>query len=259
MTTDPTAGWVAVPVRRPDADLRLVCLPHAGGGTAAYVGLARALPETIELRTVRLPGRETRLRESPYRRVGALVADLATALRPLLERPFALFGHSLGAVVAFELAHRLREEGGPQPAQLFVSGRRAPQLPDPDPPLSRLPDDALVAELCRRYDGIPQAVLETPELLELFVPILRADCEILDSYVYTDRPPLALPISAFAGVSDRRVDSEELAAWGRHTTDAFRLGTLPGAHFYFQGAEQALAAELERDLARIVVERGVPA
>jgi surfactin synthase thioesterase subunit len=259
MTVDPAAGWVAVPVPRPDADVRLVCLPHAGGGTAAYVGLARALPETTELRTVRLPGRETRLRESPYLRVGALVADLATVLGPLLERPFALFGHSLGAVVAFELARRLRREGAPQPVQLFVSGRRAPQLPDPEPPLSQLPDDRLVAELCRRYDGIPRAVLETPELLEIFLPILRADCEILDSYAYADEPPLSVPISALAGADDRRVGAEELAGWGRHTSVAFRARVLPGAHFYFQGAEQALADELERDLARIVVERRVPA
>jgi surfactin synthase thioesterase subunit len=199
---------------------------------------------------VRLPGRETRLREPPYRRVPSLVADAVRALAPLCERPFALFGHSLGALLAFELAHRLREVGGPLPVHLFVSGRRAPQDPDPEPPLSELPDGRLVSELRRRYDGIPQAVVEMPELLELFLPILRADCELLDTYAYAAREPLAMPISAFTGADDRRVGPDELAGWARHTSGAFRARVLPGGHFYFHGAEEELAAELEQDLAR---------
>jgi medium-chain acyl-[acyl-carrier-protein] hydrolase len=249
------AEWLAAPVARPGADVRLFCLPHAGGGTAAYAALARRVAEGIDIRPVRLPGRETRLREPPYRRIEPLVAAAVGALEPLLDRPFALFGHSLGALLAFELAHRLREEGGPEPAHLFVSGRRAPQVPDPEPPISQLPDERLVAELRRRYDGIPQAVVETPELLELFLPILRADCELLDTYAYAVREPLDVPISAFTGADDRRVGPGDLAGWARHTTGAFRARALPGGHFYFQGAEETLAAELELDLARIVPAR----
>jgi surfactin synthase thioesterase subunit len=259
MTGWATADWLAAPVARPDADLRLLCLPHAGGGTAPYAALARRLPGTIDLRPVRLPGRETRLREQPYRRMSALVDDAVRALEPVLERPYALFGHSLGALLAYELAHRLRAMGAPEPAHLFVSGRRAPQLADPESPLSALPDDQLVAELSRRYDGIPRAVLETPELLELFLPVLRADCELLDTYVYAEREALAVPISAFTGVDDRRVGMPELNGWRDQTTAAFRIGSLPGGHFYFHGAEEALAAELERDLAQIVMARRVPA
>jgi medium-chain acyl-[acyl-carrier-protein] hydrolase len=247
---------LAAPVSRPDALVRLFCLPHAGGGTAAYVALARLLPGTIDVRLVRLPGRETRLQERPHRRVAPCVADAVAAIEPLLDRPFALFGHSLGAVLAFELARRLEEERCPQPVHLFVSGRRAPHLPDPEPPLSQLPDEGFVAELRRRYDGIPQTVADTPELLELFLPILRADCEVLDTYAYVERGPLPVPISAFAGAADRRVATAELEGWGRHTSRVFRARVMPGAHFYFQGTEEALAAELERDLAPFLAVRG---
>ena len=253
MTTQAAAEWLGAPVSRPNAELRLVCFPHAGGSTANYAALARLMPETIELCPVRLPGRETRLRERPYRRAAPLVADAARELQPLFERPFALFGHSLGALLAFELTHWLREATGQQPVHLFVSGRRAPHLPDPEPPLSQLPDGPLVAELRRRYDAIPQLVLETPELLELFLPVLRADCEIIDTYACADRAPLAVPISAFGGTEDGRVGMNELDAWSRHTTGPFRARALPGDHFYFQGAEETLAAELEQDLAAIVV------
>jgi len=259
MTVQAAEDWLAAPVARPGAELRLFCLPHAGGGTAAYAALARLVPEPIDVRPVRLPGRETRLREAPYRRVASLVADAVRALEPLFDRPFALFGHSLGALLAFELAHRLREEGGPEPVHLFVSGRRAPHVPDPEPPLSLLPDERLVDELRRRYDGIPQAVVETPELLELFLPILRADCELLDTYAYAEREPLQVPISAFTGADDRRVGPDDLAGWARHTSGAFRARVLPGGHFYFQGDEEALAAELERDLARVAPARSGPA
>jgi surfactin synthase thioesterase subunit len=236
------------PVPRPGAALRLLCFPHAGGGTAAYVPFARALPEWIELAIVRLPGRETRLREAPPTAIAPLVADLADELGPVLERPYAVFGHSLGALLGFELVHELRKNALRGPDYLFVSGRRAPSLPERDPPIAGLPDDAFLAELQRRYDAIPAAVLAEPDLMALLLPPLRADYELLESYTYEERPPLSCPVAALGGESDPRVTTAELDAWRPLTTGSFTRRLLPGSHFYIQGGEAIAAAAVVSEL-----------
>ena len=240
--------WLARPAPRPDAGLRLFCVPHAGGGTAAYAALARILPEWIELAVVRLPGRETRLREEPYGDIASLVGDLAVALRGQLDRPYAVFGHSLGALIGFELLHRLREAGAPDPVRLFASGRRAPQLPEVDPPISHLADDGFIAELQRRYDAIPAAVLAEPDLLAMLLPTLRADYRLVERYAYEARPELPCSLTVFGGASDPRVTAGELRAWHVHAPSSFRLRILPGGHFYLQGEEARVAGELVEDL-----------
>jgi surfactin synthase thioesterase subunit len=235
---------------QPRARVRLFCFHSAGGGPSMYREWGRALPEHVEVCAVCLPGRE-QLFTLPVRNdLLEIVERVAPAVEPLLDLPYALFGHSMGAVVAFELARRLRHAGKPDPARLFVSARRAPDLPDRWPPIRQLPDRELIAEVQRRYGGISSEVLANDELLDLFVPVLRADLTALGTYRYTGAAPLACPISCFGGAADAWVAADELEHWRTHTTAGFDLRVLPGAHFYLENEGRgALLATLQRALA----------
>lgn len=184
------------------------------------------------------------MREAPYTRMALLVAEIAAAIDELLDRPYAIFGHSMGALVAFELARTLRGRGAPMPDSLFVSGRRAPQLPDPDPPLHGLAEDRFIGEMARRYNGIPQIILEDADLMRLFLPTLRADFELIETHAYADQAPLACPIVAFGGQSDGRASSADLLAWQAQTDASFGLRLFRGDHFYLQHERAALIAEI---------------
>lgn len=251
----PSNLWLSSPNTNTQARLNLFCFPFAGGGTAAYHPWLRLLPAGVALHSIRLPGRESRLREAPYVRIGPLVEDLADALASQLEMPFVFFGHSMGALLAFELLRCLRRRRAAQPLHFLVSGHRAPQLPDPDPPLYHLPDDELIREMDERYNGIPQAILESPELLQLFLPTIRADMTILDTYEYGAEPPFSFPISAFGGDRDASVNREELQAWHTQTQGTFRLRIFAGDHFFVQSAQaqvlQAINDELRPYLQRV--------
>lgn len=241
--------WLVEPQPQPNATLRLFCFPYAGGGAAAFVPWRRLLPPTVALHVVQLPGRESRLREPAYRRMTPLVDALAPVLAPLLDRPYAFFGHSMGALVAFESARALRRRGAPLPVSLMVSGRRAPQLPDRASPLHPLDDAAFVQAMIQRYNGIPRLILDEPELMEIFLPILRADVELFESYVADDEAPLATPIVAFGGESDPHATLDELRAWQEQSSAGFRLRSFPGDHFYLQPQREALVTEILRTLA----------
>lgn len=195
------------------------------------------LPSDVEVCAVRLPGREARFSERPFDRAEALVAGAADALTPLFDAPFAFFGHSMGALIAFELARELRRRGGPQPVRLVVSGARAPHRPNPDPPLRHLSDREFLEEVRLRYDGIPGAVLANQELVDLLMPCLRADFTLVETYSYTDEAPLELPISCFGGKGDTRVSADDLEAWKAQTAGRFALRLFEGDHFFLQSAE----------------------
>lgn len=242
--TQQNQRWFVRPEPREEAELRLFCLPYAGGGAALYRPWLAHLPPSIELTMVQLPGREARLREAPYTRMDDLIEDLTPAVAASLDRPYMLFGHSMGALLAFELARALVCRGAPAPECLFVSGRRAPQLPDPDEPLHTLADAAFVRAIVRRYNGIPRAILEDVELLRLFLPTLRADFTLLEGYSYRPGPPLTCPIMAFGGRADERASCAELAAWGCQTPTPVEVTLLPGDHFYLQSARAELVAAL---------------
>lgn len=248
MNSDATAArWITRPRPAPRARLRLLCLPHAGGGASAFRGWADALPAEVEVCPVQLPGRENRIVEAPFDRMAPLIDALADVIDPFLSLPFALFGHSNGALIGFELARTLRARGRPGPVHLFASGRRAPDLPAPRPPTYQLPDDAFLDEL-RALDGLPAQILEHQELLSLLLPALRADVTMHDTYEFREQPPLAFPITAYGGLADPRVTRDELQAWSRHTTGPFVIRMFPGGHFYLQDDRPTVLRALSADL-----------
>jgi medium-chain acyl-[acyl-carrier-protein] hydrolase len=168
-----------------------------------------------------------------------------------MDSPFAFFGHSLGALISFELTRRLRRQKTPSPLQLFISGCRAPQIPNPDPPIHQLPDAEFIEEL-GRFNGTPQAVLDNPELMEVFLPLLRSDIGLWETYVYDHEAPLDCPISAFGGLADEEVSREELAAWRDQTRSSFSMQMFPGDHFFLNGKESnSLLEAISRDIRKI--------
>jgi medium-chain acyl-[acyl-carrier-protein] hydrolase len=248
VSTRPTTDrWITRPRPLPRARLRLFCLAHAGGGASAFRGWADALPPDVEVCPVQLPGRENRIGEPAFDRLEPLVAALAQAVDPWLDLPFALFGHSNGALIGFELARLLRSRGRPGPRHLFASGRRAPDLPADRAPIRALPEGEFLAEL-QELGGLPPALLEHRELLELLVPTLRADVAIHETYDFAEAPPLECGITAYGGVADPKVSRAQLEAWGRHTAGPFVMREFPGGHFYLQEDRPAVLRTLSADL-----------
>ncbi len=215
------------------APVRLLCLPHAGAGASAYRTWGQGLPEEIAVCPVQLPGREGRMGEAPFDRADGLAEAIAEALfddGAELRTPYAVFGHSMGAIVAFALVHRLREWELPGPAHLFVSGRQAPQVPSALPALRDLGIADLAAELAR-LGGTPRQVLDDHDLLGMIAPLLRADFAVNETYRHTGEPELDIPVTAFAATADPRASVDQLDAWGAVTAGEFRLHRLPGDHF----------------------------
>ena len=247
-------NWVVFPRPTPGARMRLFCFPYAGGGASIYYSWPRALPPEVELCSVQLPGRESRLMETPYAAMPELVEKLYEVLLPFFDRPFAFFGHSNGAIMAFELTRLLRRRGKPMPLHFFPSGRPGPQIPDPNPPIHALPEADFHREL-RRFKGTPEEVLQNAEIMQLITPMLRADFSLSETYRYTPEPPLDLPISAYGGRTDDEVSEEEVSGWREQTTAAFEQHMFPGDHFFINGDRDAvlevLARELRANLARI--------
>jgi surfactin synthase thioesterase subunit/acyl carrier protein len=218
--------------------LRLFCFPHAGGSAQVYRLWPAALPVGVQVCAVQPPGRWDRLSEQPFTRIADLVSAAVEGLLPYLVEPFAFFGHSMGAIVAFEMARELRRQHLPGPVQLYVSGRRAPKVPYTwsGPPLYELPDAELLEQLASLYQGVPEEVQQEQELLHLMLPALRADVEAYGTYVYVPAPPLACPIAVFGGLEDRTTTAENLEAWRDQTTASVTLAMFPGGHFFIHKA-----------------------
>ena len=248
----PTNPWLVHNRAEQQARVRLFCFPYAGGAAYIYGRWPQSLPTFIDVCAVQLPGRGSRLREKPFSNLTDLVPAAAQALLPHMDRPFAFFGHSMGALIAFELARHLRRMGVERsPAQLFLSGCRAPQLVATHGITYNLPDQEFMAEI-RRLNGTPAEVLDNPELMQLVLPLLRADFEITETYSYQDEPPLDCPLTIFGGSEDTDVRSESLSAWRMHTTAAFSLRILPGDHFFLHTSQATLLETITRELRRLV-------
>ena len=240
--------WFPLATPLADPRLRLFCFPYAGGGASIFHRWPQALPGGVEVCAAQLPGHETRIAEPPLSDLDALIGEIAGAVDPLLDVPFALFGHSMGALIAFELARRLRALGLRAPERLFVSARIAPQTPDESLQALRDGGDAALFAELERLDFTPKAVLDEPEMLELVLPILRADFRLCSSYVYRPEPPLDVPIVAFAGTHDRDAGAKKMREWEQQTSAGFAMRVIDGDHFFVTRRRETLLAELSRDL-----------
>ena len=241
---------VVLPASNPAASLQLFCFPYAGGGASVFSAWRGALPPNVEICAVQLPGREGRLSEPPFTRWPDVAEAATETLMATIARPFALFGHSLGALLAFEVARRLRRERRRAPVHLFVSGCRAPHLPLDKSLTYDLPTQAFVEEL-RRYGRTPAAVLHCAEVLDIYLPMLRADFRLAELYACHDDAPLSVPISVYGGTADDDVPEAKLDAWRRHTTSAFRRVMFEGGHFFLNERSGAVLSELSRELQTI--------
>lgn len=226
---------------------RLFCFPYAGGAASIYRDWGDRLPSSIEVHSVQLPGHGNRVSEPLFKRVKPLVEATAEALMPYLEGSFAFFGHSMGSIIAFELAHKLRRENKPGPSHLFLSGRPAPHRTKKEPPTYDLPEPEFIEEL-RRMQGTPNEILRHPGLMEVFSPILRADLEICQTYEYEPRPPLECPITAFGGLQDEEVSREALEGWRDSTTSSFAVRMFPGNHFFLHTSAPVLLRMIAQEL-----------
>ena len=227
--------------------MRLFCFPHAGAGASAFRAWSRTLPAGVDVLAIQAPGREARLDEAPFQDLPPLVAEAAGALEAHDDCPMAFFGHSLGAMVAFEVTRELQRRGGNGPIRLFVSGCRAPHRAPRSSPIHGLPDADFLQEL-GRLGGTPHEILGQDELMGLLLPGIRADFRLAASYLTSTTARVGCPISAFGGREDPEATAEDMAGWALHTTAGFRFRLFPGAHFFIfdepVGVVEALAIDL---------------
>lgn len=231
------------------AKLRLFCFPYAGGGASIYRDWQKLFPMEIEVCAVQLPGRESRGLEAPIHSLDKLVHAIVDEIQPLLNLPFVFFGHSMGALLAFETARQLKRKNKRVPDHLFVSGRSAPQLAHRNRKLHLLPDNELKNEL-RLLNGTPDAVLQNNELMDLLLPRLRADFEVCETYMYMADEPMDCPITAFGGTDDFEVSLESLAAWKEQTRYDSDLQIFKGDHFFLHSEQEVLAQSVHSHIFR---------
>ena len=225
--------------------VRLICFPHAGGSASYFFPWSRSPELTAEVWAIQYPGRQERRREPCITDASELTERIHSALKPWTDAPFAFFGHSMGAVLAYEVA-RLMEADGHGPARLFVSGRRAPSRPREEH-VHQGADAALVDEI-RRIGGTDEAFLQDPELLQLILPVVRADYSAIENYTYTPGPPLSCGITALVGAADPKATVEEAAAWAEHTAGPFDQRVFPGDHFYLDQCRPEVLATISSAL-----------
>ncbi len=244
MTTQFATPWITCPRPNPQAQVRLFCFPYAGGGAWSFRSWANELPAAIEVCAVELPGHGARMQEQPLSNVEDLLRSLLPALVPYLDKPFALFGHSMGGLISFEVARWLRRDYQLSPTHLFISGRRAPQIPSSDRPIHNLPEPQLLEKL-RELNGTPDTILQNQELMQLVLPILRADFAVIETYTYHPEPPLSCPITVFGGLQDSTATPESLEAWREQTSQPFIRHMFLGDHFFLHPAQAQLLALLK--------------
>lgn len=246
-----STAWIITPKKSHKAKFRLFCFPYSGGAASVYYPWANMFPDLIEVCTVQYPGHGTRISEKLCYQLNELIKLALPAFLPYLDMPFGFFGHSMGALVSYELAHALVNSYNPAPAYLFVSGHNAPHLPDLESPIHDLPETEFVEKL-RVLNGTPEDVLQNVELKEIILPILRADFTLCETYLYQPTPPLNCPICACGGLQDHYLDKNGLDAWRMHTTASFTARMFPGDHFYLNGSRIYLLQVIARELSRFL-------
>lgn len=222
--------WIVVSKPNPAAELRLFCFAYAGGGASIYANWHKSLPSNVEIVAIQLPGRENRFQEAPLTDLDAVMAHVVDAVGSRLDKPYLLFGHSLGGLIAYELARRFAVQSRRMPQGVVVSGKRAPHMPSRRAALSSLADREFVREIAD-YNGTPSDILDNPELMQLILPRLRADASLFDNYRYRDSGPLPCPVVAFGGDNDKHVNHAELVGWEIHGS-TFSHRFFDGDHFF---------------------------
>ncbi|MEV5873191.1 alpha/beta fold hydrolase [Streptomyces sp. NPDC052101] len=227
--------------------MRLFCVPHAGASAAAYRPWVRAAPEGVEVRPVELPGRGSRFGEPPLRRLGEVADELSEALLTLLDRPYRLHGHSMGALIVFETARRLRRTGQQQPERIVVSGMAAPPSWPSRPPLHALAADELL-DRAGALLGLPREIAQDEDVRELLLPVLRADLELTETYRYRHQdpgPPLSVPLTVLCGTRDPMVPAADAARWARMTSGHCSVQRFEGGHHFLHEHPGVLDAVLD--------------
>jgi medium-chain acyl-[acyl-carrier-protein] hydrolase len=242
------APWFVRLAANPAASLRLICIPYAGGGPQAFRTWPAMLPPNVELLAVNLPGRGRRFSETPYDRLAPLVDDLAAAFSTVTDKPLALFGHSMGALIAFELAVALTARFGIEPQRLFVSGASAPHIRDRHE-FHRLPDEPFLDKV-RALNGLDPEILASDELMTLLVPLLRSDFAVSETYGGPTHSRLGCPLTVFGGSNDWLVPVEDLGPWQGYSSGPFELHVIEGDHFFVHGAERAVLDVVRARLGR---------
>ena len=237
---------VSIRSPNPHAQLRLFCFPYAGGGAAVYRDWPALLPRDIEVAAVQLPGREWRIQESPQTDLRVLAADALQGIRPFLDKPFAMLGTSMGGTLIFELARQLRAAGLPAPVCLMPLAIGAPHLPE-EKLFAELPDAELLEEI-RGFGVLSDEVTDYPELLEMLLPLLRADCMAHEKYRFEPAEPFDFPIWVYGGYGDELVTKERLEAWAEHTTGPCRVHMLNGGHLFVDQMPDLLLQSMARRL-----------
>ena len=236
--------WFVRPRPKPSADLRLFLFPYAGGAPTAFSKWPSEFPDNIDTNIIHYPGRGSRFNESPIKELSVLVQGINHAILPLLDKPFIFFGHSMGGMIAFELARQLRQQNLPQPQTLFISACGAPQLPDPNHPLHPLPDSEFIKSL-QKLNGLPADVINNSELTQLLLPTLRADFEAVENHKYNfSEDQLECPIIAFGGSDDTHVTPERLEGWSAQTSASFKSQYFAGDHFFINTVRQSVTTSI---------------
>jgi surfactin synthase thioesterase subunit len=229
-----------------ETEMRLFCFPYAGGGASIFRSWAAALSPQIEVCAIQYPGRETRSNEPCVQNITQIAEAFGLAMLPFLDKPFALFGHSMGALVSFEVARFLSLTNGPLPEHVFFSASGAPHIQEPNP-IHHLSEVEFTRALVR-LNGIPTEVLKSVEMLKYMLPILRADFAACETYRYREGAPLRCPMSIFGGDHDSRVDRGRLGAWSDHADGYFSLVMFPADHFFLRTCQTALLNAINHEL-----------
>jgi surfactin synthase thioesterase subunit len=242
------SNWLVTYRSVSDAAQRIIAFPHAGAGPSVFRPMVSQLPQDMELSCVQLPGHGTRLSEPPHRRSETLVPALLEAVGPMIDADTVLFGHSMGAFLAFELCRALRRAGLAGPKRLIVSGRRPPNYPERELDLYKLSDEDFLRELTSRYDGIPAVIRDEPELLALFLPVIKADFEVFETYSFYEEPLLDLPISILGGRDDPQTN--QMPGWASLVLGSATTRHFPGGHFYLTDRPERFAVALAEEALR---------
>ena len=246
------SSWFSVPRPVKQPKLRLFCFSYAGGNASTYRDWHKQLPADVEVCSIQLPGRGARFKETAYTDLDTLLDVLIEEVRPYTDLPYVLFGHSMGAQVAFELSRKLRDAGLSQPSCLIVSGRSAPQSKKiTKPPIYKLPESEFREEI-RRLNGTPSEALNNPELMDIVSPILRADFQLIETWNYQPSDPIDIPVLALGGIKDSQVSMDDLEQWRQVTCGPFYLELFSGDHFFINQVKAPLLKTIRQAIETVL-------